>query len=81
MRAGLPATAIVTLALAIGAATLMTSATQAVLLRRVPVTAPGQIIVAWGSNPAVTAGIIELSYLDIANLARDGRTGARSRLS
>ena len=76
---GFAATAIVTLTLAIGAATLMTSATQAVLLRSGPVAAPGELVVAWGSNPAVTAGIIELSYLDIAALARDGRTLAVSR--
>jgi predicted permease len=75
---GYAATAIVTLALSIGAATLMVSAAQAVLLRPLPIVAPGQLLVAWGSNPAVTAGVIELSYLDIADLARESRTLVRA---
>jgi len=68
---GYASAAVVTLALAIGAATVMASAVRAVLLRPMPVTAPQDVLVAWGHNPAVTAGVIELSYLDVVDLGRE----------
>lgn len=71
---GYTAAALVVLALAIGAATVMASAVRAVLLRPLGIAAPEQLVVSWGSNPAVTAGVIELSYLDVADIARASRT-------
>lgn len=69
----------ITLALAIGAATVMVSATQAVLLRPMPISAPEALVVAWGSNPSVTAGVIELSYLDVLDLGRENRATRAER--
>lgn len=70
--------AVATLALAIGAATVMAGAVRAVLLRPMPIAAPEEVIVAWGHNPAVTAGVIELSYLDVVDLARESTTVTRA---
>ena len=63
-----------TLALAIGATTVITSAVQAVFLRPLPIADPARLVVSWGSNPAITSGVIELSYLDAADIGRGSRT-------
>ncbi|MEZ5285889.1 MAG: ABC transporter permease [Vicinamibacterales bacterium] len=70
--------AVLTLGLAVGSTTVIASAVQAVLLRPVPMTDPGRLVVGWGTNPAVTAGVIELSYLDIVDLGRESRTLTRT---
>ena len=75
---GYAAATVATLALAIGATTVVASAVQAVLLRPLPIAAPAQLVVSWGSNPALTSGVIELSYLDVADIGRDSRTLIRT---
>jgi predicted permease len=70
---GFAVASILTLAMAIAAATVMASAVRAVLLRGMPMRAPGDVVVAWGSNPSITAGVIELSYLDVVDLGRESR--------
>ena len=75
---GYTAAAVATLALAIGATTVIASAIQAVLLRPLPIAAPAQLVVSWGSNPSLTSGVIELSYLDVAGIGQDSRTLVRT---
>ena len=70
---GYTAAAVATLALAIGATTVIASAVQAVLLRPLPIADPARLVVSWGSNPSLTSGVIELSYLDVADIGRDSR--------
>ena len=75
---GYTAAAVATLALAIGATTVIASAVQAVLLRPLPIADPDRLVVSWGSNPSLTAGVIELSYLDIADIGRDSASLVRT---
>lgn len=65
---GYTAAAIVTLALAIGAATAIFSAVYAVLLKPMPIRSPEQLVVAWGTSAALNMKVIELSYLDIRDI-------------
>ena len=67
---GYTAATVATLALAIGATTVIASAVQAVLLRPLPIADPARLVVSWGSNPSLTSGVIELSYLDVAGSVR-----------
>lgn len=62
--------AIATLALAIGASTAIFSAVYAVLLKPMPIREPGQLVVGWGTSAALNMRVIELSYLDIEDVAR-----------
>jgi putative ABC transport system permease protein len=66
---GYTASAILTLGLAIGATTAIFSAVQAVLLKPMPIREPDRLVVAWGVTPERDAGVIELSYLDVQDLA------------
>ena len=66
---GYAASAILTLALAIGATTAIFSAVHAVLLKGMPIRQPDRLAVAWGVTPARNAGVFELSYLDVQDLA------------
>ena len=65
---GYTAATVATLALAIGATTVIASAVRAVLLRPLPIADPARLVVSWGSNPSLTSGVIELSYLDVADI-------------
>lgn len=67
---GFTATALLTLSLATGAATAIFSAVHAVLLGPMSVGDPQSLVVGWGREPARTEGVVELSYLDIADLGR-----------
>ena len=66
---GYATAAIVTLALAIGASTAIFSAVYAVLLKPMPIREPGQLMVGWGASPTAAMRVIELSYLDIRDIA------------
>lgn len=70
---GFTITAIVTLSLATGAATAIFSAVYAVLLSSMAVRDPQALVVGWGREPARTEGVVELSYLDVADLGRASR--------
>ena len=67
---GFTITAVLTLSLASGAATAIFSAVYAVLLSPMSVRDPEALVVGWGRDPARTEGVVELSYLDIADLGR-----------
>ena len=67
---GFTVAAMVTLSLAVGAATAIFSAVHAVLLRPTAIHDPGSVVVGWGRDPSRTEGVIELSYLDVADLGR-----------
>ena len=75
---GYTAATVATLALAIGATTVIASAVQAVLLRPLPIADPARLVVSWGSNPSLTSGVIELSYLDVAGIGQDSRSLIRT---
>jgi putative ABC transport system permease protein len=66
---GYAAAAIVTLALAIGASTAIFSAVYAVLLKPMPIREPQQLAIGWGTSAALNMRVIELSYLDIQDIA------------
>ena len=70
---GFTITAVLTLSLASGAATAIFSAVYAVLLSPMSVRDPEALVVGWGRDPARTEGVVELSYLDIADLGRATR--------
>lgn len=61
--------AIVTLALAIGASTAIFSAVYAVLLKPMPIHESQQLVIGWGTSAALNMRVIELSYLDIEDIA------------
>jgi putative ABC transport system permease protein len=61
--------AVATLALAIGASTAIFSAVYAVLLKPMPIHEPGQLALGWGFSAAQNIRQVELSYLDIRDLA------------
>ena len=65
-----------TLALAIGACTAIFSAVHAVLLGPTGIHQPQRLVVGWGVDPARGGGLIELTYLDIDDLAREARSFA-----
>jgi predicted permease len=67
---GYAAAAIVTLALAIGAATAIFSAVYSVLLKPMPIREPQQLVVGWGTSDRLNMKVIELSYLDIDDIGR-----------
>jgi predicted permease len=67
---GYTASAILTLALAIGATTAIFSAVHAVLLKPMPIRQPDRLVVSWGVVPERASGVIELSYLDVKDLAK-----------
>jgi putative ABC transport system permease protein len=60
--------AIATLSLAIGASTAIFSAVYAVLLKPMPIRAPEQLVIGWGTSAALNMRVIELSYLDIRDM-------------
>ena len=66
---GYAAASIVTLALAIGASTAIFSAVYAVLLKPMPVREPHQLAIGWGTSTTLNMRVIELSYLDIQDIA------------
>jgi putative ABC transport system permease protein len=70
---GFTVTALVTLSLATGATTAIFSAVYAVLLSPMSVRDPGSLVIGWGRAPARTEGVVELSYLDVADLGRASR--------
>ena len=59
---GYAVTAIVTLAIAIGANSAIFSAVYGVLLKPMPIVDPGRLIVVWDSDPSGSVPVIELSY-------------------
>lgn len=61
--------AVTTLALAIGASTAIFSAVYAVLLKPMPIREPQQLVVGWGTSDALNMKVLELSYLDVQDLA------------
>ena len=70
---GFTITALLTLSLATGAATAIFSAVYAVLLSPMSVRDPQALVVGWGRDPARTEGVVELTYMDIADLGRATR--------
>jgi len=66
---GYTAATVATLALAIGASTAIFSAVYAVLLKPMPLHQPERLAVAWGTSASTAMRVIELSYLDIRDLA------------
>jgi predicted permease len=70
---GFTITAVITLSLASGATTAIFSAVYAVLLSPMSVRAPDALVIGWGRDSARTEGVIELSYLDIADLGQASR--------
>jgi putative ABC transport system permease protein len=70
---GFTLTTVVTLSLAIGATTAIFSAVYAVLLSPMAVREPDAVVIGWGRDPARTEGVVELSYLDVADLGRASR--------
>jgi predicted permease len=77
---GYTAAAIVTLALAIGAATAIFSAVYAVLLKPLPIREPQRLAIGWGTSDTLNMKVIELSYLDVQDIgaatAQVGRMAA-----
>ena len=65
---GYASSAIVTLALAIGATTAIFSAVYAVLLKPMPIRDPQQLVIGWGTSDVLNMKVIELSYLDIQDI-------------
>ena len=70
---GFTITALLTLSLSSGATTAIFSAVYAVLLSPMSVRDPASLVVGWGRDPARTEGVVELSYLDVADLGRASR--------
>ena len=70
---GFTITALITLSLASGATTAIFSAVHAVLLSPMSVRDPDGLVIGWGRDSARTEGVIELSYLDVADLGRASR--------
>ena len=61
--------AVATLALAVGASTAIFSAVYTVLLKPMPIREPAQLVIGWGTSSALNMRVIELSYLDIEDIA------------
>jgi predicted permease len=70
---GFTITALITLSLAGGATTAIFSAVHAVLLSSMSVRDPEALVIGWGRDSARTEGVIELSYLDVADLGQASR--------
>jgi hypothetical protein len=70
---GFSLAAILALSLASGAATAIFSAVYAVLLSPMSVRDPQALVIGWGRDPERTEGVVELSYLDVADLGRASR--------
>jgi putative ABC transport system permease protein len=70
---GFTITALATLSLASAATTAIFSAVYAVLLSPMAVREPDAVVIGWGRDPARTEGVVELSYLDVADLGRASR--------
>ena len=74
---GYAATAIVTFALAIGANSAIFSAVNTVLLRPLPVAAPGDLAVVWQTDAGGRA-VIELTYRHLREWTAAGKTFTRA---
>jgi putative ABC transport system permease protein len=76
---GYTATAVLTFALAIGANSAVFSAVKAVLLRPLPVEAPGGLAVVWQTD-AAGHGVAELTYRHLREWTEAGTTFTRASL-
>ncbi|PYR77479.1 MAG: hypothetical protein DMF86_09115, partial [Acidobacteria bacterium] len=66
-------TALLVLALAIGAATAVFSLVDAVLIRPMPVEDQRRLVVIWSSDPERDVPLVEISYPDYLDIRRDSR--------
>ena len=71
---GFSGTAILTLAIVIGANSAMFSAVHAVLLRPFTIQQPDDLVVGWGTDPRRNLPIVELSYRNFEDWANYSRS-------